>query len=115
LVLRLRWESHAPSLLLCPRADRPRGTSLAVFERKLNEDTRAARLRAVFPPGGRPFALGAAHALVRPIDLKMLDCIGPFDLGLPPRARPGRATYGDAVLVLALAEQCGTDVCRIDQ
>jgi hypothetical protein len=91
LVLHLRGESHAPSLLLRPRAERPRGTPLAVFERKLHEDPPAAHLRAVFPPVGRPFALGAAHALVCPIDLKVLDRIGPFDLSLPPRARPGRA------------------------
>ena len=88
LVLHLRWESHAPSLLLRPRADCPRGTPLAVFERKLNEDTPAAHLPAVFPPVGRPFALGAAHAPVRPIDLKVLDRIGPFE--------PGPATQGSA-------------------
>jgi hypothetical protein len=115
LVLRLRGESHAPSLRLRPRAACPRGTPLAVFERTLHEETSAARLRAVFPPVGRPLALGAAHALVRPIARTGLDRIGPVDLGLPPRARPGRAASGEAILVLALDEPCGTDGGGVDQ
>jgi hypothetical protein len=51
LVRRLRWDPHAPSRLLRPGADRPRGTCLTVFERKLDEDRPTARPRAVFPPG----------------------------------------------------------------
>src|SRR5439155_16381611 len=41
-------------------------------------------------------------------------CI-PLDLRLPPWSWPSRTTQGDTLLVVALDQQCGADIRRIDE
>jgi hypothetical protein len=115
LGLRTWWQAQAPALLLRPGAERPRGTRLAVFQRKLDPKRPPACRPVGLPPSRGPCALRAPPARLGPIHRKLVDGIAAFHLRLPPLERPRRTTQGDPVLLLTLDQSCSVARGRLDQ